>query len=119
MRRPRVLSSRRSSIAMRTCPEMLGRLRNGWMPRWPSWVDSEGKLHWEKREIVIAFGRYRGRGLRELARTQPDYLQWLLESDFAQDFKGIVAGALKGEFPPPPVGNEPGGIQQSLDLPPE
>ena len=84
----------------------------------PVWVDSEGKLRWEKNEIVFTFGRHRGRTLRELARSQPDYLEWLMASDFAPDLKAIVAGALKGEFPPPPAETASGDGQQALDLPP-
>jgi len=84
----------------------------------PIWVDSEGKLRWEKGEIVLTFGRHRGRTLRELARSQPDYLEWLIASDFADDLKAVAAAALKGEFPPPPAGMVSASEQQALDLPP-
>ena len=84
----------------------------------PRWVDSEGKLRWDKNEVVVSFGRHRGHSLRELARSQPDYLEWLLASDFADDLKTIVAAALRGEFPAPPAGQAPGGKQQTLELPP-
>jgi len=84
----------------------------------PRWADSEGRLRWERNEIVVGFGRHRGRSLRELARVQADYLEWLLASDFADDLKEIVAGALRGVFPPAPPGQAPGGTQQTLDLPP-
>jgi DNA polymerase-3 subunit epsilon len=84
----------------------------------PIWVDSEGKLRWEKGEIVVTFGRHRGRTLRDLARSQPDYLEWLIASDFAEDLKALAAAALKGEFPPPPAGMTAASEQQALDLPP-
>lgn len=51
----------------------------------PTWVDAEGKLLWRRSEIVVNFGAHRGKTLRELATSEPDYLEWVLKSDFSQE----------------------------------
>ena len=39
----------------------------------------------------------RGRSLREIARVQPDYLEWILKQDFPEDARRLVEHALRGE----------------------
>ena len=78
------------------------------------WADSQGRLVWEQDEIVVGFGRHRGRTLREVVGDDREYLERLLDSDFAEDFKTIVSGALRDEYPSPPMNEGPG-----LDLPPK
>jgi len=48
---------------------------------------SDGKLAELDGEIVVAFGRYRNRPLRDLAVQDPACLKWMPESDFAPDTK--------------------------------
>ena len=67
-----------------------------------SWVDTEGKLSWHGGEAAINFGKHRGRTLRELASNQPDYLEWMVGSDFSTEVIEIIRNALKGSFPKPP-----------------
>jgi len=50
---------------------------------------------------VFAFGKHEGTPLRQVAAAAPDYLEWILGSDFPDDARAIVAGALRGEFPLP------------------
>lgn len=50
-------------------------------------------------EAVLTFGKHKGRTLREVARSTPDYLQWILNSDFSSEVKQIVQDALQGRFP--------------------
>jgi len=62
-------------------------------------VDREGKFVWKDGRAAFAFGRYRDRTLEEIAREAPDYLQWILGSDFPEDARRLVEAALRGEFP--------------------
>ena len=63
----------------------------------PSWVDRDGKLRWQNREITINFGKNKGRTLSELAKVDRNFLKWILKSDFATDTKEIVNKILNGE----------------------
>jgi DNA polymerase-3 subunit epsilon len=60
-------------------------------------VDRTGKFVLKEGEIVFAFGKQRGKALREVARAQRDYLEWILKQDFPEDARQIVAKALRGE----------------------
>lgn len=68
-------------------------------PRDPNAIDPGGKFVWKNGEAVFAFGKYLDRPLREVAAQDPDYLQWMLTSDFDQTVKDIVRDALQGRFP--------------------
>lgn len=57
-------------------------------------VDLGGRLRHERDGIVLAFGRYAGASLKEIARSDPDYLRWLLGQDFLPDFQAILRQAL-------------------------
>ena len=48
-------------------------------------------------QIVFAFGKLRGRPLREVARVERDYLEWILKQDFPDDARALVERALRGE----------------------
>jgi DNA polymerase-3 subunit epsilon len=45
--------------------------------------------------IEFAKGKYKGQLLRDIARNKPDYLEWMLRSDFFDDTKAIAAEALR------------------------
>ena len=68
-------------------------------PREPSWVDEQGKIVWVEDEACIGFGKKAGKSLRWLAQHEPDYLGWLLRSDFPEDVKALVRDAGRGKFP--------------------
>jgi DNA polymerase-3 subunit epsilon len=59
-------------------------------------VDREGKFVLRDGEVVFAFGRQKGRALREVARVQRDYLEWFLKQDFPEDARTLVEKALRG-----------------------
>jgi DNA polymerase-3 subunit epsilon len=63
------------------------------------WVDHDGRFVWIAGEATIAFGTNKGRSLRDLANAEPDYLAWMLDSDFAPNVQELVQAALRGEFP--------------------
>jgi DNA polymerase III subunit epsilon len=44
--------------------------------------------------IEFAKGKFKGHLLSDIARTEPDYLDWMLRSDFLDDTKAIAAEAL-------------------------
>jgi DNA polymerase-3 subunit epsilon len=64
-----------------------------------SWIDAEGKLAWRSGEAAINFGKHRGRTLRELAGSEPDYLRWMMGRDFSTEVTKVIEAASRGEFP--------------------
>jgi DNA polymerase-3 subunit epsilon len=68
----------------------------------PDGVDPSGKFIWKKGEVVFSFGKHQGKALRRIAGESPDYLEWILQSDFPPDTKTLVADALRGRYPAPP-----------------
>lgn len=60
-------------------------------------VDRAGKFVLKDGAVVFAFGKQKGRSLREVARAQPDYLEWILRQDFPDDARALVERALAGE----------------------
>ncbi len=63
----------------------------------PSWVDRDGKLRWVNGEIAINFGKKKGERVSDLARVDPNFLKWILKSDFASDTKAIITKILEGK----------------------
>jgi len=63
------------------------------------YLDSGRKFEWRHRQTVFAFGRYRGRFLKDIARDDPGYLEWMDETDFPAGTKKIVREAMNGKFP--------------------
>jgi DNA polymerase-3 subunit epsilon len=59
-------------------------------------VDRGGKFVLRDGEVVFAFGKQKGRALREVARAQRDYLEWILKQDFPEDARLLVEKALRG-----------------------
>lgn len=64
-------------------------------------VDPECKFFWRDGEAVFNFGRYKSQTLRDVAKKDPNYLEWVLSPDrqFSQAVVDICYRALKGEFP--------------------
>jgi DNA polymerase-3 subunit epsilon len=67
----------------------------------PDAFDAEGKLKWIGEEVVINFGKSRGKSLRALAAGEDGrgLLGWILQKDFGADVKTAVRNALAGRFP--------------------
>lgn len=60
----------------------------------PRWVDATGKLRrGDDGQVVIGFGKHIGRKLEELVKSDPGYIQWLLDGRFPNDTKAIVRSA--------------------------
>ncbi len=62
-------------------------------------VDPDRKFYWDNGTAYFNFGRFRGKPLEEIAKSNPDYLQWMLSQDFSDATRQIVVSALNGEFP--------------------
>ena len=63
-------------------------------------VDSSGKFEWSGQNAAFTFGKYRGRLLQEIAKTDAEYLSWIVDKgDFSEEIKQIARNALKGQFP--------------------
>jgi hypothetical protein len=44
--------------------------------------------------VGLRFGKHRDRPIREVARKDASYLQWILDSDFPPDTKKLIRDAL-------------------------
>ena len=62
-------------------------------------IDPDGRFKWKNGEAVVAFGKNAGTSLRRIAIDNPDFLRWILRSDFSVEVKNIASDALKGIFP--------------------
>jgi len=77
-------------------PRTVGALDDWCNPVPPGAVDRGGKFVLREGEVVFAFGKQKGRPLKEVARSQPDYLEWILKQDFPEDARALVLSALRG-----------------------
>ncbi len=69
-------------------------------PADPKWIDKSGKFKWDdNNEPIIAFGKNKGIPLKEIAKTNPNFLSWLIRMVFQEDAKKIARDALSGKFP--------------------
>lgn len=68
----------------------------------PDWVDRSGRLKWANKEVVLNFGKKKGTALRYVIDNEPNFIKWILRSDFPRDTITIVQKALNGEWPEPP-----------------
>jgi DNA polymerase-3 subunit epsilon len=63
-------------------------------------VDPEGRLVWRDGEAFFNFGKYRYRSLVDVAKSEPDYLDWIIhKADFSKELVDICQRARLGQFP--------------------
>ena len=62
-------------------------------------VDPDKRFYWRDGTAYFNFGKYKDQELREVALSDPGFLDWILGTDFSKEVKEIVSGALRGEFP--------------------
>lgn len=65
----------------------------------PDAFDADGKLKWEGGELVINFGKMKGKTLKDLARVDRGYLSWMMKGTFSKKVITTVAEALRGNYP--------------------
>lgn len=65
-------------------------------------VDLERKLVWQEGQVVIAFGKMRGKSLRWLLENDQGFLRWMLDpkNSFPADTKRIIDHALRTNTSP-------------------
>ena len=68
---------------------------DGWCK--PKPAGKSVKFIWRDGKAIFAFGKFQGRSLKDVAGTRPDYLEWILRSDFPADARELVEKALRGE----------------------
>ncbi len=69
-------------------------------PERSDFYDSERRFRWWNGELYMMFGKYaRKESLRDIARKDPGYLEWMLGKDFSEEVKNLVSAALKGQLP--------------------
>ena len=78
-------------------PKTVSELHEFCNPKDPSWIDNEGKLAWLNGNAVINFGKHKGKTLEEMYKTNPDYLRWIINSDFSSNVKDIVKKAMENK----------------------
>jgi len=72
-------------------------------PRDPSWVDRTGRLKWLNGEVALNFGKKKDVTLRSLMKDDPNFIKWMLKSDFPRDMQEIIKNASEGRWPTPPI----------------
>ncbi|MGH7724876.1 MAG: 3'-5' exonuclease [Candidatus Eiseniibacteriota bacterium] len=67
----------------------------------PDAYDADGKLKWIGDDVVINFGKSRGRSLKDLSRDEDGrgLLTWILRHDFGEEVKRAARNALEGRYP--------------------
>jgi DNA polymerase-3 subunit epsilon len=69
-----------------------------WLRRVPdNAADRSGKFVRENDRVVFNFGKHKGKPLAGIAAEAPDYLKWILGTDFPDDAKQLVRDALDGQ----------------------
>jgi DNA polymerase III subunit epsilon len=68
-----------------------------------AYFDSERKFCWWNGNLYPMFGKYRRKKhIKDIARNDRSYLEWIAGSDFSDEIKLLAADALNGQFPHPP-----------------
>lgn len=65
------------------------------------YIDRNGRFRYVFNKPTFKFGKYNGRSLEEVARTNPGYLDWLVKNFDDDEVRKIALNALRGTFPEP------------------
>ena len=65
----------------------------------PDMVDRTRRFRWMGDDVVINFGKFAGRQLKDIAQNEPGFLRWIIRSDFPEEVKKIASDALIGKYP--------------------
>lgn len=67
------------------------------------YFDRERKFSWWNGELYPTFGKHgRKKHVRDIAKDDREYLEWVLTKDFSGEIKAMIKGALDGRFPQAP-----------------
>ena len=83
-------------------PKEIQALSDWCSTRDPSWIDQAGRLKWDKGEAVFNFSKKKGMTLKQVVEDDPNFVRWIIRSDFPMDTRDICKAALDGRFPVPP-----------------
>jgi DNA polymerase-3 subunit epsilon len=64
-------------------------------PREPNWIDDEGKLVLTDDGPAINFGKFAGQLISEVVKTDREYLNWILDKDFAPLVKQTITKVIE------------------------
>jgi DNA polymerase III subunit epsilon len=68
-----------------------------------AYLDSERKFCWWNGDIYPLFGKYRRKKhIKDIAKNDPSYLQWIATADFSKEIRQLALDALSGKFPNSP-----------------
>jgi len=87
-------------------PRSMAELDSYCNPQNPTWADQTGKLKWSGRDILINFGKNKGKSLKALLKSDSSFINWMLKSDFPADTRELISNAQKGIWPTPVVATE-------------
>lgn len=65
----------------------------------PDSVDRTRRFRWVGDDVVVNFGKFAGRQLKDIAENEPGFLRWIMRSDFPEEVKKISSDALMGKYP--------------------
>ncbi len=65
------------------------------------YLDATRKFYWLRGEAFFAFSKYRDKTLKQVAKEDPRFLEWILTADFSDEVKNIVQKALSVHRPAP------------------
>lgn len=78
-----------SEAFAQTLPDSAEALNAALFPEQASWVDRHGKItRNEQGEPALSFGKNKGIALKSLEKS---YLQWMMNADFPDDTKAVIA----------------------------
>jgi DNA polymerase-3 subunit epsilon len=83
-------------------PKDMEELDRTFNPHDPFDADRSGRFRWVDGEVVVNFGKKKGARLRDLVKSDPGFLKWIIKNDFPRDTRQIAENALAGVFPEPP-----------------
>ena len=63
-------------------------------PNAEDYLDNARKFYWLRGEAFFAFSKYINQPLSEVAKKDPDFVKWILNSDFSRETKDIVKQAI-------------------------
>lgn len=80
-------------------PDNMNEVHNYCWPKEPDWVDTLGRLKSQRGDVVINFGKFQGRSVKELCAREPRFIEWMLRGDFPRDTLDIIAAIRDGADP--------------------